>query len=62
MGNRTPVKRVAVGGGSLAGLWAAYSFYTTAGDLPKDAKELARMLADPQSICLGCFWQASLRC
>jgi len=41
------VRVITVAGESVALLWGAYSFFTTARDIPDDAGELAKMLADP---------------
>ena len=39
--------RVGSAGGFLATVWGAYSHYTTIAQLPSDAGELSKMLADP---------------
>src|SRR4051812_44573935 len=42
--------RATIGSGATlvtGALWKAYSIYTTASDLPRDAGSLARMVADP---------------
>lgn len=41
------VRVVSAIGEGLSGLWGFYSIFTTASDLPKDAGEFAKMMADP---------------
>jgi len=46
--SRKNKQRITGGGGTgISFIWAAYSHLTTVKDLPKDASDLAKMIADP---------------
>jgi hypothetical protein len=47
MGNRRKPGIVSGAGSLLASIWGAYSHATTLADLPNDAGEIAKMMADP---------------